>query len=78
MNNRKYVIIESSEVPEIDFSTVEETSRETLRYSLDSLKVVLKYSGEPPLFLAEKTAYSHGEIVALLSSSMWSPSEPEG
>ena len=40
--NRKYVIIEASEVGNVDFAQVQETSVNTLRYSLNNVKNIYK------------------------------------
>ena len=75
--NRKYVIIESSEVSSINFSEVMETSADTLRYSVDETKTLVKFTGDTPSFLDGKTQYTHSEILNILSGSEWSPPGPE-
>ena len=42
-DNRRYLIIPSSIVDDIDFSQVHETSGQTLRYSVDNSKTFVKY-----------------------------------
>ena len=64
--NRKYVIINQSDVSSVDFSKVMETSANTLRYSLDGSKTFVKYEGSKPSFLSGKTVYSYNEILAIL------------
>ncbi len=49
----KYVIIDSSDKDNINFSEVSETSAETLRYSLDGSQIVLKFKGSTPSFWKE-------------------------
>ena len=75
--NRKYVIIESSEVSSINFSEVMETSADTLRYSVDETKTLVKFTGDTPSFLDGKTQYTHSEILNILSGSEWNPPGPE-
>ena len=75
--NRKYVIIESSEVGSVDFSEVMETSANTLRYSVDETKTLVKFEGDAPSFLDGKTQYTHSEILNILSGPEWTPEEPE-
>ena len=75
--NRKYVIIESSEVSSVDFSEVMETSENTLRYSVDETKTVVKFEGDTPSFLDGKTQHTHSEILNILNGSEWTPPEPE-
>ena len=67
----KYVIIPSSELSNIDFSQVLETSASTLRYSLDDSKFLLKFEGETPSFLEGKTEYDYSAIMDILNSSEW-------
>jgi len=67
--NRKYVIINASEVGTVDFSQVYETSANTLRYSLDDSQTFVKFEGSTPSFLNGKTQYTKQEIIAYLINS---------
>jgi hypothetical protein len=69
--NRKYVIINASEVGAVDFSQVNETSASTLRYSLDDSKTFVKFDGDTPSFLNDKTQYTHSEILTVLAGEDW-------
>ena len=69
--NRKYVIIESSEVSSVDFSEVMETAADTLRYSVDKTKTLVKFEGDTPSFLEGKTQYAHSEILNIVSGPEW-------
>ena len=69
--NRKYVIINASEVGTVDFSQVNETSASTLRYSLDNSKTFVKFDGDTPSFLNGKTLYTYSEIITVLDGSDW-------
>ena len=69
--NRKYVIINASEVGSVDFSQVIETSADTLRYSLDDSKTFVKFDGDTPSFLDGKTSYTHSEIRTILAGEDW-------
>ena len=42
-DNRRYLVIPSSIVDDINFSQVYETSKDTLRYSVDGTKTFVKY-----------------------------------
>jgi len=75
--NRKYVIIESSEVSSVNFSEVMETAADTLRYSVDETKTLVKFTGDTPSFLDGKTQYTHSEILNIVSGPEWTPEEPE-
>jgi hypothetical protein len=72
---RKYVIIDKSEVSLVDFSKTLMTSENTLFYSLDGTKTVIKYEGDEPFFLAGKTEYSHSEIIVILDTDFWRENE---
>jgi hypothetical protein len=74
--SRKYVIINADEVSSVDFNKVEETSENTLRYSLDNSQTFVKYEGAKPGFLYGKDTYTHSEILAVLSGDEWSSDEP--
>ena len=69
--NRKYVIINASEVSTVDFSQVNETSANTLRYSLDDSKTFVKFDGTTPSFLDGKTQYNHSQILTILAGTDW-------
>ena len=75
--NRKWIIIESSEVSSVNFSEVMETSANTLRYSLDGTKTFVKFEGDTPSFLDGKTEYNHSEILNILSGEEWTQELPE-
>jgi len=69
--NRKYVIINASEVGSVDFSQVNETSASTLRYSVDNSKTFVKFDGDTPSFLDGKTSYNHSQILTILDGEDW-------
>ena len=69
--NRKYVIINASEVGTVDFSQVNETSANTLRYSLDDSQTFVKFDGDTPSFLDGKTSYTHSQILTILDGEDW-------
>ena len=72
MNTRTYVILDASEVGNVDFDQVLQTSADKLRYSLDSSKFVVKFEGEvAPSFLEGKNQYSHAEILPIMQSAEW-------
>ena len=76
--NRKYVIINASEVGSVDFSQVNETSASTLRYSLDNSKTFVKFDGDTPSFLSGKTSYTHSQIRTILDGTDWTDDEIPG
>jgi hypothetical protein len=73
---RNYVIIDKSEVANIDFSKVKETSLETLRYSIDGTKTFVKFEGDTPTFLSGKQQYTHSQILEILAGEEWVSGEP--
>ena len=77
--SRKYVIINSDEVSSVDFSQVDETSADTVRYSVDGSLTFVKFDTDTtPSFLDGKTQYTHSEIISVLATDEWTPDEPPG
>ena len=66
-----YVIYNMSDVSNIDFTQIAETSLETLRLSIDRTKTVLKYTGNTPSFLEGLQEYNHSEILTIMASPEW-------
>jgi hypothetical protein len=70
--SRKYVIINADEVDSVDFSQVDETSENTIRYSIDGSLTFVKFDTDTtPSFLDGKTQYTHSEILAILATDEW-------
>ena len=73
--NRKYVIIPASEINNVNFSEVLETSAATCRYSVDNTKTFVKYEGAMPSSVqgisGKSIEYSHDEILDILSTPEW-------
>lgn len=69
--NRKYAIINASEVSSVDFSQVNQTSASSLRYSVDNSQTFVKFDGDTPSFLSGKTLYTHSEIRTILTGTDW-------
>jgi hypothetical protein len=77
--SRKYVIINANEVDSVDFSKVDETSADTIRYSVDGSKTFVKFDSDTtPSFLDGKTQYTHSEILAILATDEWAGPNPPG
>lgn len=68
---RTYVILNTSELSSVDFDQVLQESADTLRYSIDGSKFLLKFEGDTPNFLEGKTQYTHSEILAELATPEW-------
>ena len=80
--NRSFAIFSTTEIDQVDFSLVCETSADTLRKSVDETKTFVKWNGEQPEFVSELTTlegpYTHAEILEILSTPEWSaPMEEE-
>lgn len=71
----RYVIYNMENIELVDFSQVKETSRDTLRLSLDKTKCVLKFEGETPDFLVGLQQYNYEEILEVMYSSEWTNNE---
>jgi hypothetical protein len=73
--NRRYVIIPTSQINNINFSEVLETSANTCRYSVDGTQTFVKYEGNMPdsvIAIEDKSVeYSHSEILNILSTEEW-------
>jgi hypothetical protein len=73
--NRSFMIFNVSELPNIDFTTVLETSEETVRKSVDETKTFVKWDGEMPECVSTLTTkegpYTYDEILTILSTSEW-------
>ena len=65
---KKYVIINKEMVEAVDFKQVIETSKSTLRYSLDGNKTILKFVGDMPTYLDGEQVYSHSEIIEIINN----------
>ena len=78
--NRTYVIFSTSERDSIDYSQVLETSRDTLRTSLDGTKTFVKYEGDEPSSVSALTtisgSYTHSEILDVLAGPDWTDPNP--
>jgi hypothetical protein len=78
--NRQFMIFNVSELPNIDFTQVLETSEETVRKSVDQTKTFVKWDGEMPEGVSTLTTkegpYTYEEILTILSTSEWSKPIP--
>jgi len=73
--NRQYMIINVSELSDIDFLEVIQTSPNTVRKSVDGTKCVLKWSGDLPKSIVKRKIftelYKHERILKILESKEW-------
>ena len=81
MNNKTYSICNiATDLKNIDFSQVGESSASTIRKSLDNTLFVIKYSSEPS-FIKDGTVkpsqtLTHSEALELMSTAACSQAEP--
>jgi hypothetical protein len=74
-DNRRFMIFNVSELNQIDFNTVLETSAETVRKSVDETKTFVKWDGTIPTCVSNLTTkegpYTYEEILTILATSEW-------
>lgn len=77
IENRRWVIFDTSETGSIDYSQVMETSSETLRLNISGSKTFVKYEGDQPSSVTSLSSkseeYTHQEILNVLTGSEWEP-----
>ena len=75
--NRIFYILNVSELDLVDFSQVLESSKETVRKSVDGTKTFIKFDSDTPKFLdnlvSAEGPYTYGEIIDILSGTAWTP-----
>lgn len=77
---RQFMILSVSELPQIDFSQVLETSVDTVRVSIDGSKTFVKWDGNTipssvDSLTTKEGPYTYSEIIEILSSSDWTNNE---
>lgn len=78
--NREFMIFNVSELNQIDFTQVLETSAETVRKSVDGLKTFVKWDGTIPQCVSDLTTkegpYTYDEILTILATPFWTDPNP--
>ena len=78
--NREFMVFNVSEMDQIDFTQVLETSAETVRKSVDETKTFVKWDGTIPQCVSDLTTkegpYTYSEILQILSTSDWDNQNP--
>ena len=78
--NRTFMIFEASELDQIDFTQVLETSVDTVRKSVDGLKTFVKWDGVMPDCVAnlytKEGPYTYEEILVILAGPEWTDPNP--
>ena len=77
--NRQFMIFSVSELDNIDFTQVLETSAETVRRSVDGTLTFVKWDGTMPQCVVDLTTkqgpYTYTEILEILSGTAWTSNE---
>ena len=73
---RQFMIFNVSELPQIDFTQVCETSADTVRRSIDGSKTFVKWDGNTipssvDSLTTKEGPYTYSEIIEILSTSDW-------
>jgi hypothetical protein len=79
--NREFMIFNVSELPQIDFTEVLETSIDTVRKSVDQTKTFVKWDGvEIPSSVDSLTTkegpYTYEEMLTILATPEWTDPNP--
>ena len=77
--NRQFMIFSVSELDNIDFTQVLETSADTVRRSVDGTLTFVKWEGTMPQCVVDLTTkqgpYTYAEILEILSGLEWTSNE---
>jgi hypothetical protein len=79
-DNRRFMIFSVTELNQIDFTTVLETSADTVRKSVNELKTFVKWDGTMPECISNLTTkegpYTYDEILTILATPEWTDPNP--
>lgn len=70
-SNRKWVIVNVSDITDEMIIYAIQSSINTLRKTLDGSKAILKFDGNTPSCFDGLTTYNHSEILTELAKSDW-------
>lgn len=74
-SNRKWVIVNVSDITDEMIFYAIQSSMDTLKKTLDGSKAMLKWDGNTPSCFDGLTTYNHSEILTELAKSDWTPEE---
>jgi len=74
-SNRKWVIVNVSDITDEMIGSAIQSSMDTLRKTLDGSKAILKFDGDTPSCFDGLTTYNHSEILEELAKSNWTEEE---
>lgn len=79
-DNREFMIFNVSELNQINFVQVLETSADTVRRSVDGTKTFVKWDGPIPQCVIDLSTsegpYTYDEILTILSTPEWTEPNP--
>ena len=79
--DRRFVIFNITELNQINFNQVYETSSDTVRKSVDGTKTFVKYDLPTPSSVASLTTksieYTYDEMITILNTPEWYNPEPD-
>ena len=75
-NNKTYAIINASDVSNIDFNQILETSVNTLKYSANNSLILIKWTTPPAFIYVDELVdpvgiYTHQQILSILRTAPW-------
>ena len=75
-----YAIIQTSDLSNIDFSQIVETSADTLRYNLANTEFIIKWNSTPTFIsdgsIVPVSELTHQQALALMATAEWSEPIP--
>ena len=79
--NREFMIFNVSELPQIDFTQVLETSIDTVRKSVDQTKTFVKWDGtiipsSVDSLTTKEGPYTYEEMLTILATPEWTDPNP--
>jgi hypothetical protein len=78
--DRRFITFDVTELNQIDFSQVLETSADTVRKSVDQTKTFVKYNMPQPLSVSALTTksqeYTYDEFLTILATPEWTDYTP--
>jgi hypothetical protein len=79
-DNRRFMIFSVTELNQINFNEVLETSSDTVRKSVDQTKTFVKWDGVMPEcvtnLITKEGPYTYQEILTILSTPEWTDPNP--
>lgn len=78
--NREFMIFNVSELNQINFNEILETSEDTVRRSVNGAKTFVKWDGTMPQCVSDLTTkegpYTYDEILTILATPEWTDPNP--